>query len=178
MCNNLRSFVVKRNNQDNSFLHTIGAYAFYGTFKLSSQSIQVSISNEVNTIGIGAFYGCTGMTYVSGFSSGQSELTQIGDFAFSGSGITQFYIPHKITSIGVGAFLNCYNLNTVYIDHTTSTTFQVLTDSSSSPSSIVTQALAQSANYILTVSFIVLNNNYYEITSSASGLVVAWTEWY
>lgn len=59
-----------------------------------------------------------------------------------------------------------------------SSTFQVLTDSSSSPSSIVAQAIAQTANTVLPVSFIVLNNNYYEITSSASGAVIAWTEWY
>ena len=43
------------------------------------------------------------------------NVTSIGDYAFSGSGITSLYIPNSVTSIGNSAFNSCGSLSSINI---------------------------------------------------------------
>ena len=72
--------VVNYNNESYS-VTSIGEWAFYGCYGLTS----ITIPNSVTSIGSNAFRGCTSLTSVTIPNS----ITSIGDFAFrSCSGIT------------------------------------------------------------------------------------------
>ena len=43
-------------------------------------------------------------------------VTEIGDYAFQGSGISSVSIPGSVTKVGRNAFYNCSNLTSVYIE--------------------------------------------------------------
>ena len=64
---------------------SIGNYAFYGCFGLTS----ITIPNGVTSIGKGAFYGC--------------------------KSLTSFTIPNSVTSIGDWAFIKCFRLTSVTV---------------------------------------------------------------
>ena len=87
---------------------SIGDYAFYGPFGLSS----VTIGNNVTSIGNFAFANCDFLTNITIPDS----VTSIGDSAFSGcSGMTSITIPNSVTSIGQHAFSGCSSLNSITI---------------------------------------------------------------
>ena len=87
---------------------SIGNYAFYYCYKLTS----VTIPNSVTSIGGWAFEGCSGLTSVTIPNS----VTSIELGTFSGcSGLTSINIPNSVTSIGSGAFYYCSSLTSVTI---------------------------------------------------------------
>ena len=110
---------------------SIGDYAFYGCYRLTSITIpnsvtsigyyafqncsgltSVTIPNSVTSLGEGAFYGCSGLTSITIPNS----VTSIGKEAFSGcSGLTSITIPNSVTYIGWGAFQNCSGLTSITI---------------------------------------------------------------
>ncbi len=87
---------------------SIGNYAFYNCFSLTS----VTIPNSVTSIGYGAFYGCDSLTSVTIPNSVKS----IGTEAFYNcDSITSVTIPNSVTSIGSSAFSACTSL-TIYCE--------------------------------------------------------------
>ena len=87
---------------------SIGGYAFYGCWGLTS----ITIPNSVTSIWDDAFRDCSGLTSVTIPNS----VTSIGDRAFYGcSSMTSITIPNSVTSIGWSAFENCSGLTSVTI---------------------------------------------------------------
>ena len=87
---------------------SIGDYAFYNCYRLTS----VTIPNSVTSIGNQAFDHCSGLTSVT-IGSG---VTSIGNSAFYGcSGLTSVTIPNSVTSIRDYAFMYCSGLTSVTI---------------------------------------------------------------
>lgn len=120
----------------------IGTYAFAGCYNLT----RIHIPKHVRFIAKDAFYGagleritvdpenkiydsredCNAIietatnTLVRGCANTviPSSVTRIGDWAFSGSGLTEITIPDTITSIGFRAFECCIALQTVNLPNT------------------------------------------------------------
>ena len=93
---------------------TIGEYAFYECFRLTS----VTIPDSVTTIEQGAFYNCSGLTNVT-IPDG---VTRIGDHAFGYcSSLTNITIPASVTTIEQDAFSECYRLTSVTIPNSVTT---------------------------------------------------------
>ena len=87
---------------------SIGNYAFYECFNLTS----VTIPESVTSIGNYAFEGCFNLTSVTIPES----VTSIGNYAFySCSSLTAISIPNSATSIGSLAFYKCSNLISITI---------------------------------------------------------------
>ena len=85
---------------------SIGNYAFYGCYGLTS----VTIGNSVTSIGNNAFSGCSGLTSVTIPNS----VTSIGDEAFANClGLKSITLGNSVMSIGNWAFDNCLELTTV-----------------------------------------------------------------
>ncbi len=109
-----------------SKMSRIGAYAFYNCDNLTGS---ISIPNTVVSIGNRAFYGCKGLTgltlssaskletidqyafyncsaITSSFSatSWGGKVSTIGNYAFSGCGLTSVALPSTLTSLGNYAF--------------------------------------------------------------------------
>ena len=128
---------------------TIGNYAFYGCWSLTS----VTIPNSVTTIGYAPFSGCSFLTdiivdpenpsYCSidgilydkevsvlincpGKKEGEptipNSVTTIGNYAFRGcSSLTSVTIPNSVTTIGDQAFYGCSSLTSVTIPNSVTT---------------------------------------------------------
>ena len=89
-------------------VQSVGNYAFYACYSLTS----VTIPNSVTSIGTSAFIGCSNLTSVTIPNS----VTSIGLKTFSGcSSLTSVTIPNSVTSIGDFAFDLCYNLTSIAI---------------------------------------------------------------
>jgi hypothetical protein len=91
---------------------SIGNYAFYGCYSLTS----ITIPSLVTSIGANAFYTCYSLTSIT-IPSG---VTSIGNYAFYGCySLTSITIPSNVTSIGANAFYNCYSIIEYHILATT-----------------------------------------------------------
>lgn len=91
---------------------SIGNYAFYNCYNLTS----VTIPSSVTSIGDYAFMYCRRLASIT-ISDG---VTSIGSWAFSGcTNLTSVTIPSSVTSIGDGAFNGCYSTQTFDIRHWT-----------------------------------------------------------
>ncbi len=91
------------NNDTTYSVTSIGNYAFYNCWELTS----VSIPNSVTSIGHYAFYYCGSITSLTIPNS----VSSIGEYAFFGwQNISSITIPSSVTSIGSFAF-NGYNRN-------------------------------------------------------------------
>lgn len=87
---------------------SIGDFAFFSCYRLTS----ISIPNSVISIGNGAFVGCYNLTsvYIP------YNVTSIGDNAFEGCfNLTSVNIPNSVTSIGNLAFYACSKLASIDI---------------------------------------------------------------
>ena len=62
-------------------------------------------------IGDYAFFGCSRLTSLT-LPSG---VTEIGDYAFCGSGLTSLTLPSGVTEIGSSAFSGCSGLTSIYV---------------------------------------------------------------
>ena len=62
-------------------------------------------------IGDYAFFGCSRLTSLTLPSS----VTEIGDYAFCGSGLTSLTLPSGVTKIGSSAFSGCSGLTSIYV---------------------------------------------------------------
>lgn len=88
----------------------IRPYAFYGCENLTS----VELPDSVEVIGKNAFMLCKNLITVD-FST---NLTSIGDFAFSQSGIVSIEMPIALSSLGQSCFSSCTSLETVDLSNT------------------------------------------------------------
>ena len=79
--------------------------------KVLQSASSFTVPATVREIAPNAFSGNLGLESVT-FEAG-SQLETIGNYAFSGTGITSIVIPENVTSIGTGAFSYCENLTTV-----------------------------------------------------------------
>ena len=87
---------------------SIGDYAFWNCYGLTS----ITIPDSVTSIGNSVFFGCSSLTSITIPDS----ATSIGDYAFFDcSGLTSITIPNSVTSIGGSAFSGCSGLTRVYI---------------------------------------------------------------
>mgnify|MGYP003321571495 CR=1 FL=1 len=87
---------------------SIGNYAFYNCYDLTS----ITIPNSVTNIGEGAFMSCPGLTSITIPNS----VTSIRENTFYGcSGLTLVTIPNSVTNIGRNAFSGCSNLTSITI---------------------------------------------------------------
>ncbi len=96
-----------------STLTTVNAEAFQNLAELQSVTIGDSepYSGTKMTIGDKAFYNCPKLTTINlGTCVGS-----IGNYAFSGSAITNVTISDSVTSIGEYAFMDCKSLTTIDI---------------------------------------------------------------
>lgn len=89
-------------NEENPYLVLIS---------VDTGSNRLVINDATKIISDSACMGCTKLTSID-----LKKITQIGDYAFSGSGLQQtLNIPNTVTHIGKGAFSQCTNLSTVNI---------------------------------------------------------------
>lgn len=83
----------------------IGAFAFAA----STLNVNTLNLNGITKIGKGAFYGLSGLKSIE-IPAG---LTEIADYAFAGTKITEIIIPSTVTKIGAHAFEGCTSLERV-----------------------------------------------------------------
>ncbi|MBP1919008.1 RICIN domain-containing protein [Youngiibacter multivorans] len=87
---------------------SIGDYAFYDCFNLTS----ISLPEGLSSIGNLAFKGCSSLTSIS-LPEG---LTSIGNYAFKGcSSFTNIILPEGLTSIGRFAFEDCSSVTLIIL---------------------------------------------------------------
>ena len=89
-------------------VQTIGNYAFYHCYSLTS----VVTRNSVTSIGNSAFYGCYSLTSIVILNG----VTRIGYNTFYHCySLTSIVIPNGVTSIGHHAFYSCSSLTSIII---------------------------------------------------------------
>ncbi len=87
---------------------SFGIYAFFGCYRMTS----ITIPNSVTSIGNHAFYECYSLTSITIPNS----VTSIGNYAFYRCyGMTSITIPNSVTSIGNYAFYRCYGMTSITI---------------------------------------------------------------
>ena len=74
---------------------------------------QVTLKSQLDTIGPGAFYNCTSLANITI----HNNISNIGDRAFEGSGLTNITIPNKVAIIKTRTFSNCINLTNVTLSN-------------------------------------------------------------
>lgn len=80
-----------------------------GIESVPESNFKVEIPASAENIALGAFAGMSGLVEVT-FANG-SELKEIGDWAFAGTGINNIEIPASVEEIGIAAFADCVYLN-------------------------------------------------------------------
>ncbi len=92
----------------NNGITSIGDYAFYECYSLTS----ITIPDSVTTIGDYAFSVCESLTSITLPNS----VTSLGVSAFSACvSLTNVEIPDSVTSLGVSVFFNCPSLTNIVI---------------------------------------------------------------
>ncbi len=99
-----------------SKLSTIGE----GAFETCTNLTQLAIPNSVTSIGANAFKGDYRLFMVNMPSADYSRLETIGDSAFEGCSVLEFFcsdddydLPDSVKTIGVSAFKNCVSIKEV-----------------------------------------------------------------
>jgi len=100
----------------NEGMKAIGSYAFGTFYRLTS----VSLPNSLTSIGKASFCNCSALTTIEI----SSNVTEIKQYAFTGSGLTSIDIPASVTAIGSSAFHNCSSLSSVTVRATTPPTLE------------------------------------------------------
>ena len=120
---------------------SIGSYAFYSCYSLTS----VVIPDSVTSIGDSAFYSCRSLTSIE-IPNG---VTSIGYRAFEDcSSLTSIEIPNGVTSIGYRAFYSCYSLTSVVIpDSVTSIGERAFYNCSSLTSVVIPDSVTSIGDY-------------------------------
>jgi len=103
-CYNLTNIIIPGN------VTSIGDSAFYCCMNLMS----ITIPNSVINIGNYAFWNCNSLINII-FES-NSQLVNIGDFAFTSCKFKNITIPNSVISIGMCAFWNCESLTNVIFE--------------------------------------------------------------
>lgn len=89
-------------------------FCFEGSANLSS----ITLSTEITSIPSSAFYGCLNLANVANLST---QVTYIGQYAFSNSGIDYISIPglpsSGLSGIDEYAFSGCSNLTTIIVPY-------------------------------------------------------------
>ena len=89
-----------------SSVTSIGNYAFYNCYNLTS----IELPDSITSIGNNAFSNCYNLTSIELPSS----VTSIGNYAFYYCyNLTSIELPSSVTSIGNYAFYYCYNLTSI-----------------------------------------------------------------
>lgn len=97
-CRNLESFTLPSN------IHTIGQYCFKDCVRLAGMRFPTNI----NRIGDGAFEGCSALASLD--FTNNSDVREIGDKAFAGTGLVEVTLPETLEATGSGLFMNCTKL--------------------------------------------------------------------
>lgn len=98
-------------------VHTISAYAFANNTTLKS----ITLPKSLQKIDTYAFYNATGLKTVN--LPGDGELTTIGNYAFSKSGITAITVPGTVTTMGTNVFEKCADLKSATVNTTYMSTY-------------------------------------------------------
>ena len=85
---------------------------YSGSVVIPSSVTYMSKTYSVTTIGDHAFDGCTKLTS----AIIPNSVTNIGNYAFSSTGLKSVTIPNSVTSIGDGALLGCSDLTSITIN--------------------------------------------------------------
>ncbi|MDP4178926.1 MAG: leucine-rich repeat protein, partial [Bacillota bacterium] len=116
---------------------SIGAYAFFSCFKLTS----IKIPESVTSIGNCAFAYCNSLISITIPSS----VASIGNYAFDNcSNLTSISIPSSVTSIGFKEFYNCSSLTNITIPNSVTNIGNFAFDDCSSLTSITISSNATS----------------------------------
>ena len=99
--------VIMKYTQKEYTVTGIGESAFFNNTFVTS----VSIPATMKTIGNEAFKNCSNLTSLT--FEGESQLEQIGDYAFYNTGLTTISIPATVKTIGNSAFKDCGNLTSL-----------------------------------------------------------------
>ena len=99
--------VLSTENHTCEFVKSLGEYS--GDIKIPSFVKYNETSYSVTSIGERALCGATSVVNITIPAS----VTSIGDFAFSGTGISSITIPSYVTSIGDLVFFACQNLGSI-----------------------------------------------------------------
>ena len=103
----------------------IGAYVFNNCTNLTTVTtkdhsndetpfVGVELPAELLKIGNYAFANCSSITSID--TSAATKLNELGNYAFSETGIKSFAMPAAITTFGTYVFNKCYDLETVTFD--------------------------------------------------------------
>lgn len=103
-CNNLETVTLPSNEN----FKEVSNYLFNGCDKLTSITIPASVTR----IGDNAFCNCKSLHNITILEN----VTKIGAYAFSYSGLTSITIPSSVTSIGAYAFQGCNSLASIKIN--------------------------------------------------------------
>lgn len=89
---------------------SLGDDVFYECTELSS----IKLSSKIDSLGVGLFYKCESLEHISIPRS----VSEIKDYAFAYSGISEVSIPYGVTTIGEMAFYDCPTLKSVAFPET------------------------------------------------------------
>lgn len=87
-----------------------------GTVPTSLKTVGFSQGNNITKIPDYAFQDCSNITSINGNDTG--NIVSIGNYAYSGTGITSMRLSSALTNVGEGAFSGCTGLTSVRFEKT------------------------------------------------------------
>ena len=137
-----------------------------GAFCSCSSLRELNLPDSVTSIGDGAFEGCSSLAVANVTSN--SNLVSFGEYSFSGTALSRFYIPKNVTKLGFdGSVLSGSKKMTAVMVHPENSAFTV--DSSTvysiDKTELVYYPAALKGDYIVDDSVTVIRNSAFAYSS-------------